>query len=78
MSTVAKWGNSLAVRVPRKLADAASLHRGSVVELSVVEGALMVRPARPRYRLEDLLRGMTPRKRHREVSWGKPKGGEAR
>ena len=45
MSTVAKWGNSLAVCVSGKLADAASLHRGSVIELSLVAGALVVRPA---------------------------------
>jgi antitoxin MazE len=57
---IAKWGNSLAVRLPRQVAEAAGLGEGSKVELEVVGGVVRLVPTRPRYRLEDLLAGMTP------------------
>ncbi|MEO3432746.1 AbrB/MazE/SpoVT family DNA-binding domain-containing protein [Inquilinus sp. CAU 1745] len=57
---ISRWGNSLAVRVPKPLADAMALTEGSAVEIEVAEGALKVTPARPRYRLEDLLAGIGP------------------
>jgi antitoxin MazE len=56
---VAKWGNSLALRVPRQLADELGLSAGAVVELDRQGTRLAIEtaPGRkiPRYRLEDLL-----------------------
>src|SRR5438876_729833 len=54
---VAKWGNSLGLRLPRTLVEEVGLKEGQVVELSAREGGIEVKPisAVTRYRLEDLL-----------------------
>ncbi|MBI3924117.1 MAG: AbrB/MazE/SpoVT family DNA-binding domain-containing protein [Armatimonadetes bacterium] len=70
---LATWGNSLAVRIPKKLAEELSLQQGVEVDLRVHEGHLVIAPVtRPRYELEDLVRGITPDNRHAEVDWGPP------
>lgn len=73
--TVAKWGNSLAVRLPRHLAESAKLSEGVAVELAVEDQALIIRPTRRRYKLAELL--AQDNARHKEVDWGEPKGEEA-
>jgi antitoxin MazE len=55
---VARWGNSLALRIPKPVADALDLSEGRTVEMLVEEDRLVVRP-RGRYRLDDLLAGIT-------------------
>jgi antitoxin MazE len=57
---VQKWGNSLALLIPRSFAAQAGLRANQTVELSLVEGALVVRPLAPSpLTLDELLRGMT-------------------
>jgi antitoxin MazE len=57
---VQKWGNSLAVRIPKSFAAEVGLHADAAVELSLVEGKLVVQPlAPPPLTLEELLRGVT-------------------
>ena len=57
---VQKWGNSLALRIPRAFAVEAGLCADAAVELSLVEGALVVRPLPPEPpSLEELLGGIT-------------------
>jgi antitoxin MazE len=75
-SEIAKWGNSLALRLPKPVAADAGFSEGTAVELSVQNGKLIVAPARPKYRLADLLAQITPDNRHEEVDWGAPKGTE--
>jgi antitoxin MazE len=74
---VTRWGNSLAVRIPKALAEQTDLREGSEVELRVIDGALTVRPRAPSYDLEELLAQITPENRHDEVDWGEPQGKEA-
>jgi antitoxin MazE len=61
---VAKWGNSLAVRLPKGLAEELGVRPGSTVELEKDGTRLMIEtsPAGtiPRYRLEDLLAQIKP------------------
>jgi antitoxin MazE len=76
-TVVKKWGNSLAVRVPQSIATAADLQEGTAVNLTLEAGALVVKLARPRYTLEELLEGYKPEHRHAEVGWGPPRGDEA-
>ena len=75
-SEIAKWGNGLALRLPKSLAADAGFSAGTPVELSVQTGKLIVALARPKYRLADLLAQITPDNRHDEVDWGAPKGTE--
>ncbi len=56
---IQKWGNSLAVRIPKTFAAEAGLHANAPVELSLVEGALVVQPITAPLSLEELLRGVT-------------------
>jgi antitoxin MazE len=57
---VQKWGNSLALRIPKSFAEEAGLRANSAVELSLNAGKLIVKPAAPRPpTLEELLRGVT-------------------
>jgi antitoxin MazE len=74
---VQKWGNSLAVRIPKSFAEEAGVSAGSEVQLTVRDDGLLVRPARARRpKLRDLLRGVTRSNRHGEVRTGKPLGKE--
>jgi antitoxin MazE len=57
---VQKWGNSLALRIPKSFAVEAGLHANGAVELSLVKGALVVQPVPPESpTLDELLLGVT-------------------
>lgn len=74
---VQKWGHSLAVRIPRAYAKAANLEQDSPVEITVVDGTLVLTPAeRPKYSLDDLLAQITDENIHAEVDLGPPVGKE--
>jgi antitoxin MazE len=75
---VQKWGNSLALRIPKSFAAEAGLRENAPVELSLVEGKLVVQPvaARPPT-LEELLRGVTDENLHGEWDTGPAVGREA-
>jgi len=76
MTKIQKWGNSLAVRIPRSVAEDTRLSSGNAVDLEVHDGQIVIAPARRRFRLEDLLRRVTPRNRHEEVATGVAVGRE--
>ncbi len=77
-TTAQKWGNSLAIRVPKRVAKEAGLREKDSVDIEVREGTRIVRPHLCRvYRLEDLLKRITPRNLHRELDFGGPVGREA-
>ena len=74
---LAKWGNSLAVRLPRRIVESARLREGDPLKLSVGKGGVVVIcPTRRLYGLHELLSGITPRNRHDETDWGGPVGKE--
>lgn len=74
---VAKWGNSLGLRLPKSVAREAQLDEGDTVDVSVDNGTIVVRPSRPRYSLDELVGRITARNRHSESDWGAPAGYEA-
>ena len=74
---VQKWGNSLALRIPKPLAADAGLKDDSPVELSLVDGRLVITPmAKPGVDLEQLLAQVTESNLHGEVNTGPAMGGE--
>jgi antitoxin MazE len=76
-TAVQRWGNSLAVRIPRAFAAETYIRDGSEVELSLKGGALVVRPVRrPKLALSALLKKVTRSNRHEEVTTGKSVGQE--
>jgi antitoxin MazE len=77
MQTISKWGNSLAVRIPAVFAETVGLEEGTVVDLKVRAGQLIVVPAESqKYDLQQLVDKITPKNSHRLVDWGKPAGKE--
>jgi antitoxin MazE len=77
-----KWGNSLALRVPKAFADEIRARHGRAAEMTVSDGKLVIEIARPqrrkrRYALDDLVAGITPANRHDETDWGPAVGNEA-
>ncbi len=74
---VQKWGNSLAVRIPKPFAEGAGLRASTSVELSLEKGEIRISPVRPRWELRRLLEGVTRRNRHNEVESGRSVGREA-
>ena len=75
---LAEWGNSLAVRLPKNVLEAARLHAGDCLDLRIEPcGDLVLRPAKRWYGLAELLVGITQANLHGEQDWGEPVGGEA-
>ena len=74
---IARWGNSLGVRLPRSVALEARVDEGDRVDVSVRNGAIVLRPSRPAYSLDQLVAKITPRNRHGESDWGATVGDEA-
>ena len=72
---VHKWGNSLAVRIPRPFAVEAGLDENSPVDVSLEGGSLVVRPVR-RATLAQLLARITDENVHGEVDTGRNVGNE--
>jgi antitoxin MazE len=56
---VQKWGNSLALRIPKSFAEEAGLREDAPVELSLVRGKLVVQRIAPPLTLEQMLREIT-------------------
>ena len=75
---VQKWGNSLALRIPKAFAEDAAVEEGTVVDLSVSKGRLVAVPVRRRKpKLAELLRGVKRANLHGEVAHGPAVGREA-
>ena len=74
---VQKWGNSLALRIPKAVAEESRIRQGSVVDLRLRKGELVVKPlVKPEYTLDELLAAVTDENLHGEVDTGVPKGRE--
>lgn len=74
---VQKWGNSLALRIPKTFAVDARLENDSLVEISLVEGQIIVKPVvKPDWTLEELLAGINQENIHNEIDTGNATGNE--
>jgi antitoxin MazE len=75
---VQKWGNSLALRIPKSFAAEVRLQKEAPVEISLADGKLVIRPiAEPKLTLKQLLAGVTKENLHREIDTGPVVGKEA-
>ncbi|MBI4321092.1 MAG: AbrB/MazE/SpoVT family DNA-binding domain-containing protein [Chloroflexi bacterium] len=74
---VQKWGNSLALRIPKAFADEVGLQQESSVEVSLADGKLVISPvAKPKPTLRQLLAKVTEENLHHEVETGSAVGNE--
>lgn len=72
-----RWGNSLAVRIPKNVADEARLAEGDKLVIEVASPGKVEIRAVDRPTLDELIAKITPENRHAEINWGKPVGNEA-
>jgi len=72
---VKKWGNSLAIRIPKDIATTLSLDNNSMMELAVDNGVLIIKP-KPNSLLESLVSQITSENLHKEIDTGRSVGNE--
>ncbi len=73
---VQKWGNSIAVRIPKAFASEAKIGPDTLVELSVIDGKLIITPSPPTFKLSSLLAQITDENKHKEMDFGNAVGQE--
>ena len=73
---VQKWGNSLAVRIPKPLAEDAEVKEGTVLNLAVSEGMVVAKPVQKKWSLKQLLARVSKKNLHAEVDFGPSVGRE--
>lgn len=75
---VQRWGNSLAVRIPKTFAKEVGLEEDSPVDLRLSQGKLVLEPSAPQApSLNELLRRVRKSNLHAEVDTGPAQGREA-
>jgi antitoxin MazE len=76
---IAKWGNSLAVRLPKAIADDLGLTEGQAVDVAIEGGAVKLKPCVMRVRLSDLVaeaKRLGPAAHPEILGWGGDVGTE--
>ncbi len=76
-TSVQKWGNSLAVRIPKAIAAEAGVAEKDDLDMQVVGDVIHIRRCRSEPSLDELLAGVTPDNLHGEADFGAPQGREA-
>lgn len=76
-TTAQKWGNSLAIRVPKSVAVQVGLKAQDDLDIEVQDGNVLLKPHLRRvYRLENLVKQISPKNVHGEIDTGTPVGRE--
>ncbi len=70
-----KWGNSFAIRIPKDIANSLSVEYNSLMELILVDGALVLKPKKKK-KLDSLVSKIDKDNLHKEISAGKSVGNE--
>ena len=73
-ANVQKWGNSLGLRIPSRIAKQLHLTEGSSVNLDIEDGRLIIQP--PKYSLDAMLDAITHENQHHILLDDTAKGGE--
>ncbi len=75
-TTIQKWGNSLALRIPKAFADSLALAQGVPVTMTIENGKLILEAKPKQYALDELVAQITPENRHAEADTGAVVGEE--
>jgi antitoxin MazE len=75
-ATIHKWGNSLAVRIPKNITKDTGVSEGSNIDIIVENGNIVLSPRKKEYSLKELLKKITVENIHSEISTGDQTGGE--
>lgn len=76
-STVTRWGNSLAIRIPKAFASAASIAENSAVEIGIEGDRIVIERAEKRWNLAQLVSRIDADNLHSPADWGDSKRKEA-
>ena len=77
IANIQKWGNSLALRIPKVLAEEVHVQDGASVDMTIEDGRLVIAPkSNITESLASLLERVTPENLHGEVDFGEPVGRE--
>jgi len=75
-SQIVKWGNSLAVRIPKPLAEEAGVREGDPIVIEAVDGLIKLRPKLRVPTLRELVAQITRDARYEEIQTGPERGKE--
>ncbi len=75
-ATIQKWGNSLAIRIPKNITKDSGVSEGSNIDIIVENGKIVLSPIEKEYSLNELLKNITIDNIHSEISTGDQTGGE--
>lgn len=74
---IQKWGNSLAIRIPKSFASETKIENGTEVDLLIKHNQLVISPiVREKYSLDAFLSEITDSNIHQEIDFGEPVGEE--
>ena len=74
---IVKWGNSLAIRIPKPVAEEAGVRVGDPIVVEAVNGRIQLRPDKKRIpSLQELVVQITPENRYAAVKTGRARGHE--
>ncbi|MBW2545432.1 MAG: AbrB/MazE/SpoVT family DNA-binding domain-containing protein [Deltaproteobacteria bacterium] len=74
---IQKWGNSLALRIPKSFALNVNIKQNELVDLLIDKGKIVIKPiTQKKYSLEELLEGVSENNLHSEFDTGAPTGKE--
>jgi antitoxin MazE len=76
-TSLAKWGTSFAVRIPKAILEAAQLKPGDELELELQDRTIVIQPVASKPTLQQLLDAITPENCHPPTDWGQRVGKEA-
>ena len=76
MATIQKWGNSVGLRIPKKIAQAKRMDNGTPVKIREIDRGIVIEPVDEEPSLKDMLGQITPENRHEPIDDGGPVGKE--
>jgi antitoxin MazE len=74
---IVKWGNSLAVRIPKPIAEEAGVREGDPIVIEAAAGEISLRRKRKVPTLKELVSQITPENRYDEIATGAERGKES-
>ena len=77
VAQVVKWGNSLAVRIPKGVAEEARMREGDSIVIEAAENRIELRPTERIPALKELVAQITPENRYGEIATGPEREKEA-
>lgn len=65
--TISRWGNSLAVRIPKEALDRAGLREGDALSVLTENGRIVLTPQTAAPSLDELVARITPENLHEQI-----------